>query len=436
MATVAPTLFSWQDVEASSDILRLQRVLAALPDKKLLATLQARRKGRRDRYPLVALWHSLIAALLFNLQGPAALIRELKRNGELRHVCGFDPLLGEQAIPPPWVYSRFFTKLVAVQPLLEEIFHALIERLAKQLPDFGRRLAVDAKALHARHPSQPDADLGRKTEPTPEGDERIVFSWFGFKLHLLCDTTHELPIAFDLTPASANDSPHLLPLVEDTRERHPRLLGRAEELAADRAYDDGQDKRALYEDFAILPLLPARDCAQGQNAPLDPRHHDTVYVSPTGEVLCKVRPFERNPQAAYCPMQYQGFEKDRNTLKFRCPAAAFGVECHNQQACRSAAKDQEFGRVVRLPLDTDRRLHLPLYQHAQAFRDRYKRRTAVERLFFRLDHFYGFEIPLYGDLRRVRMQVTLGLAAMLATALAWIRQGQADKIRCKFQAAA
>ena len=102
-----PRLFSWQEVEATREILRLQRLLDALPDAELLAALEAERAGKRNDYPLPALWRALLAAIVFGHGSLASLGRELARNGQLRDLCGFDPLRGDQAVPPAGVWTRF-----------------------------------------------------------------------------------------------------------------------------------------------------------------------------------------------------------------------------------------------------------------------------------------------------------------------------------------
>ena len=71
---------------------------------------------------------------------------------------------------------------------------------------------------------------------------------------------------------------------------------------------------------------------------------------------------------------FVGFEKERNTLKYRCPAAAFG-----------------FGRIVRIPIDTDRRIFTPIARHIGKWKKAYDRRTSVERVNSRLDQVLGFE---------------------------------------------
>ena len=58
----------------------------------------------------------------------------------------------------------------------------------------------------------------------------------------------------------------------------------------------------------------------------------------------------------------QGFEADRGTLKYRCPAAAYDLDCKGrEECCRAAgAKAGDYGRVVRIALrDQDRRIFAP-----------------------------------------------------------------------------
>jgi len=140
-----PGLFSWDQVDAASDMDRLRRVLEALPDEALMGTLEAERKGKRDDYPLRAVWNSLVAGVVFLYPGVESLRREWMRDAELRQVCGFDPVLGLKAVPPSYVYTRLFRKLVAHQTDVDAMVDVLVERLRVLLPDLGVHLAVDSK---------------------------------------------------------------------------------------------------------------------------------------------------------------------------------------------------------------------------------------------------------------------------------------------------
>ena len=47
-----------------------------------------------------------------------------------------------------------------------------------------------------------------------------------------------------------------------------------------------------------------------------------IYLGPTGEVLCKIAPFEREEEdKAFAAVEFMGFERERATLKSRCGAA-------------------------------------------------------------------------------------------------------------------
>ena len=207
MAIVQNQLFSWQEVEASSEILRFHRVMEVLDDRRLIETLERERKGRRNDNPIAAIWNSLWAGIIFQHPTITSLRRELARNGELRQACGFDPILREAAVPSKDAYSRFFEKLMAHQDLVLEIFRGLVERLRDLLPDFGRHLSADGKAIHAWRKSDPDAKTGRKRtgerdEEAAEDSDENTMTWFGYKLHTVCDATYELPVSFRLTPAN------------------------------------------------------------------------------------------------------------------------------------------------------------------------------------------------------------------------------------------
>jgi hypothetical protein len=62
-----------------------------LPDERLMKRLEVNRGRGRDDYPIRPLWNALIAGIVFNHPTVAPLIRELRRNAELRQLCGFDP---------------------------------------------------------------------------------------------------------------------------------------------------------------------------------------------------------------------------------------------------------------------------------------------------------------------------------------------------------
>jgi len=411
-----------------------------LPDEKLLKVLKRERKKKRDDYPVTALWRSLVVGMICGHFTIAALIRELKRNAELRQICGFDDIKGDRSVPPDYVYSRFCDKLDSHWELIEKMFNDLLRDVAELLPDFGRDLAIDSKAIPVPGKKCVDADTGTKQYENADGTFTKL-TWFGYKLHLIVDALYELPIGFKVTAASAADSPQLMPMIEELKEKQPKIIENTERASLDKAYDSAKIKAELYDDFGIIPLIPPRNMLANKEdpiRPLDPTRSDTIYKGPTGEIYCKCHPFETDPEKMFVLMQFQGFEKKRNTLKFRCPAMAFGAKCNNREACQCnpRVRDGKFGRIVRVPIDLDRRVFLPQHVHSQGFKEQYKKRTSVERVNYRLDHVHGFENTRLRSLKAVRMRVGISLLVMLASARSWIHAGKVENIRSILSAAA
>ena len=85
------SLFDDTFEENLGDLFRLQTILAALPDEKLIQKLQKIRGKGRNEWSVTALWNSFVASFIFDHDSVASLLRELKRNSQLRIICGFEP---------------------------------------------------------------------------------------------------------------------------------------------------------------------------------------------------------------------------------------------------------------------------------------------------------------------------------------------------------
>jgi hypothetical protein len=253
-----------------------------------------------------------------------------------------------------------------------------------------------------------------------------VKTWFGYKLHLLVDSVFELPLSFKVTEASAGDSPELMPLVETLETNHPGLSKRAKELSADRAYDSRENKKRLFDEYGIKPLIDIRTCWKnpGETRPLVPDRADFFVYDERGNLgcICPVTGKKR-------PLVFHGFERDRNALKYRCPAAARGFACRGRTRCESRANVGPFGRTLRVPLDLDRRIFMPIPRPSPRWEKAYARRTAVERVNGRLDTVLGFEKHTLRGKRKMETRLTLALVLMLAMALGRIREQPQDRLR-------
>ena len=273
-----------------------------------------------------------------------------------------------------------------------------------------------------------DADWGVKTYRGKGKDgaawEKIV-RWFGFELHLLVDATHELPVNYRLTKASAAESPLLLPIVEQTKELHPKVIENCEELSGDKGYDSAKNNKDLYDLHKIHPIIDKRSDwkdTTDTTRPMFPDRADTVVYDVKGRICC-VCP-KTGEMRSMAPW---GFEPDRGTLKYRCPAAAFGFECKGKNQCPGA--QTPYGKIVRIPIETDRRMFTPVARDTAAWERAYDRRTAVERVNSRIDRVLGFEQHTIRGLNKMDARVGIALIVLLSIALGRIQVGQREQMR-------
>jgi hypothetical protein len=436
MAIIAQKkLFGWNEIEELGDLERLRLVLQWLPDEPLMQALEEKRGQGRNEYPVRSIWNTMIAGVVFEHPSVQSLRRELRRNAQLRDVCGLELGKGLAAVPPSYAYSRFLKNLIQHQPLVQSMFENLVDEIEEELPDLGGVMAVDGKALdsHARgrkkdqEPKPPDgrrdtdADWGVKSYKGEKEDGsawETVKSWFGYKLHLLVDARYELPLAFKLTKASPGEAPIAHQLVDHLERRHPELLKACETLDADRGYDDGKLISKLWDRHEIKPVIDIRNLwKDGEETKLVSGYENIVYDY-KGQVFC-VAPCTNGSQRE---MAYGGFEKDRQSLKYRCPARHYGYDCEGQGKCAVKAS-------VRIPLSEDRRVFTPLARSSYAWARMYKKRTAVERVNSRLDVSFGFEEHFIRGLAKMRLRCSLALCVMLAMALGRMRENQKPLMR-------
>jgi hypothetical protein len=426
-------LFSWEDVENLGDLHRLRLVVEAMPDERLMRILEAERANGRDDYPIRPMWNSVVAGIVFQHDSIEQLRRELLRNGTLLEACGFDPLQeAASAVPGAHNYTRFLKKLMRHQDEVDRIIEWLVEALSEELPGFGRYLASDSKGIrtHARPRDREaveglepdgrrdlDADFGKKTYKGSREDGTLwqrVKKWFGYKLHLVVDADYELPVAYEVTRASRPDNKSALRMVDDLEESHPQLLEGCEALMADKAYDDGKLLDKLWEGHRIAPIIPKRDdWKQEPTRPLLEGADNIVYDC-QGQLYCYAPGDGRVRQ-----MVYWGYEPGRDSQKWRCPAARYGLECRGRQRCSSGS---DYGRVVRVSRQFDRRTFTPVARPSPKFERLYRKRTAVERVNARLDVSYGFERHFIRGQNKMRLRCSLALVVMLAMALGRARE--------------
>ncbi|MEW6447928.1 MAG: transposase [Bacillota bacterium] len=184
-------------------------------------------------------------------------------------------------------------------------------------------------------------------------------------------------------------------------EKTPRTWGRCKYFLGDRGYDDGKLIEKLWKEDGVKPVIDIRNCwRDGEETRLVDGQENIVYDF-QGQVYCHCPRTDKRRE-----MAYGGFEKDRETLKYRCPARHYGLECSGIEACPVKSG-------VCVPLAADRRVFTPLARSSYRWKSLYKKRTAVERVNSRLDRVFGFEQHYIRGLSKMRLKCTLALTVIL-----------------------
>ena len=174
-----PSLFTWNAIEAKSDLERFYLVRDNLPDEHIVITLEKNRGKGRDDFAVRAMWNAVLAGIVFQHESIESLIRELSRNPSLLEACGFDPTpitkqpearlerdektgkmkvirAAAQApyyqVPMSWNFSRFLKNVIELEDehtMISEMVRRLRENLMAELPDFGKHLGYDGKAIES-----------------------------------------------------------------------------------------------------------------------------------------------------------------------------------------------------------------------------------------------------------------------------------------------
>jgi len=444
MANIQKNLFNWQMLDELGDLERLRLVLETLDDELLMRKLENDRGKGRDDYPVRAVWNSLLAAIVYQHESVESLRRELLRNGDLLRLCGFESIKGTDAVPTSSAYTRFLKKIIKHQKELDDIFDNLVRELREGLPGFGQRLGTDGKAIpsHAQRASKKrtrdgrrdlDADKGVKTYKGKNKDGSIwkVFKdWFGYKIHIIADVNYELPISFKVTKASASDMKQLKPMMKELHERHLDIVKSCKSLVADRGYDSNANSKFLWNNYEIKPIIDIRGGWREEDEKLAVSEYaDNIYYDYHGKVYCYNMYTLKTTKMVYC-----GFEKDRGTLKYRCPLASKGIKCDAKDKCGKGSYGG-YGRIVRIPIEKDRRIFTPLARSSNTFKREYKKRTALERINSRLDVSFGFENHYIKGMKKMKFRCSIAMIVMLAMALGRVREKRFDSMRSLVKAA-
>lgn len=403
------SLFDYTQIEELGDLERLKLVIDNAPDNKIIYKLKKLRgKGRND-WPVEAMWNAFLSSFVFQHPTIEALLRELSRNSQLRKICGIKPKYIKQkngtfkveAAPPASAFSNFLKNLMKCQEELDEMFKELVDFMYNNLDQFGEILALDGKAISsfATRASKEEKPDGRRdidanwctktyTESTNTKGEKVIkkVTWFGYRLHLLVDAAYELPVAFSVTKASNSEKTEGKKLTGNLDKKIQEIC---KYLLADKGYD-GTPFIEQLEELKISPIIDIRNCWKGEQT-RQFKDTDIVY-SYDGKV------YYVDDSGEKIELRYLGYDKSSKGSRY---------------GFHPKYKDN---RVFRIPLNTDKRIFVPVARCSKKWSRLYDMRTSVERVNGRIDRDYGFENHTIRGLRKMTMYISMAFITMLSMA--------------------
>ena len=394
----------------------LAAALDSLHDRPLLEALQAYRPTGRAGYPLRPMLRAYLAKFILNIRYNNQLLERLRGSRKLRDVCGFG-----SDVPSESSLSRFVTRLAGHQDLVEqclisstdelrELAPKVKRRKGKQdqpLPPLGAVLAVDSTLFETysnpnrKVVSDPDARWGLKHSSKAKDGKQ---EWgFGYKMHLISDATHGVPLAFIITPANENDSTQLPPALRKTLAAYPWMEPGC--LLADRGYDSLANHQFLVG-LGIIPVIHIRK----------PTAQDGLY---DGIYNAEGKPTCLGQQ----PMAYIRTDPETGAHLFRCPSEGCPLKKEGTKAvvhCDTEIWEEK---------DANLRVLGPLPRFTEAWKRLYRLRMSIERVFRSLKHSRGLEGHCVRLLRKITLHATLSVLTFQATALTRLRAKDADRMR-------
>ncbi len=351
----------------------LRTVLDSPEVVRLIDQLQETRLTGRPGYPLRAMVGMALAKSMYALPTWTRTVALVREHPALAAVIAPD---GD--VPSHWACYRFTAKLREHTTALEECIASVLRALKKANPLLGWDVAIDASDMPAyanghRYKYKGGPERERYSDPDASWGNRSAIStrkggaFYGYRLHMAVCAKTDLPLAWQVETAKANEVPTVAPLLD---QLHAVGID-PETCAMDRGYDAGTAYEAC-STRGIDPVVPLKKTAavkRGEHKP---------------------------PRCEHGEWTFAGADHKRGATKWRCPTG----EC--QPASRWIKAD---------------RLHPLIPRETPRWKTLYRGRASVERGFGRLKHEWGLAPLRVRRIERVRLHADLTILAQLACAL-------------------
>ncbi len=355
-------------------------IINAVNVTELLRVLNAyRAKGGRRTYAIEAFWRAYLMRYLLNLSSINELHRRLENDLCLRQVCGFDKL------PERRTFNRFVERLSDHPDLVRKAMADFTERQKVLQPDLGKKIAIDSSVVESHsNPDKKSKITGQVSDPeaswTRKPDNKGVMKWwFGDKLHLMTDTDSQFPLAFSVTTAKSSDTTELPKLLEQAENQFDWF--KPQYVIADRGYDSETNHKAI--------------------------------LDKGGAFICGMRHYKRPPKKK--PM----FTKNGNPFCFDGKAMRYVGTIDGKHYFQCSAHPGnprcQAHAVVDWRTEANQRVYGPVFRGSREWRNLYRRRQSVERIFKSAKEFRSLENHYIRGLKQMTLHAAMSVLTYAAT---------------------
>jgi len=341
------------------------------------------------------LWKAYLLSFILNMDCTNDLVRKLEENPSFAEACGFNM---DRPLPSRWTFDRLISTLTLHPEMIERLLDKVVCQLQQRLSGFGVTVAVDSTPVRSH--SNPSKKVRSDSEAgfiVKGGIPNKIWKW-GYKLHLLVDTTWELPIACDVTLARDSDVTHLIPLIDKARKSFGWF--RPWHVVADKGYDAGYNYKAIH-DMGSIPIIKMKEKQQSECK---------YSIDELGIPHCQ----------SGLPLLLKDHDK-RKGLRYTCAYRAGKADCSLHRECTLKVAwirpFWEYRKLCSIPRDSEE------------WNAIYSKRTAVERVNSKLKEHRRLNSHCHRGLAKVRLHCLISVLSLAITALAEANANHIDRVR-------
>ena len=230
------TLFPLQEILDLEPETKLEKILAEINIKPVVRVLRNTGRGANG-YKKSNIVRALIARQIEQIPNMTALYKRLDEDIKFADTCGYKIT---EPIPSLDTLCRCFRKLAETEALARITQDLTAKTKELDMID-SEKVALDSSKLESYDSPRPSSQID-KDDPdradwgAKQDSQKNIINWYGYKFHVVCDTSGEIILAFKLSPANESDSEHALSLIEEAVTELPEMPSY---YLMDKGYDEG-----------------------------------------------------------------------------------------------------------------------------------------------------------------------------------------------------